>query len=511
MSMDEKYIVGIYVRESRDENGENYETIETQRDLLVDFVNRSKLGKIYKIYMDDNASGAAFNRAGIEALKEDVTGSVINMIILKDLSRLGRNNAKTLLFLDFLEENGIRVMTFDGRYDSLKDNDTVGIETWFNERYIRDISKKIRTNLKFKIQKGEFLGKAPYGYRKSESCKNSLVVDDAEARVVKKIFEMYAEGYGYRSIANYLNDKEYCPPGYKLKTGYVKWNPAAIGRILSNRVYTGDTVQGVSEKISFKSKKTRRLPQDKWVVTQNTHQPIIGKDEFEKIQILVHSRTTRPHKKELHLFKGLIYCGECGSLLYARTRKDRPLGYVCGSYAKNGKSVCSSHFIREDELVNVIYEEIIKLFTDRGLVEKVNASINKAREYDCSSTYMSLSKLEQLIKTKRKQQDILYTDRLEGRISQQLFERMNSNLEKSIELVERDIAFAHKKACTVNNQDAIMEALDIFKNTGLKRDIIKLAVEKITVFDNQTGISDENDDIKKKPTSTNTVQIDFSF
>lgn len=133
MSMDEKYIIGIYVRESRDENGENYETIETQRDLLVDFVNRSKLGKIYKIYMDDNASGAAFNRAGIEALKEDVTGSVINMIILKDLSRLGRNNAKTLLFLDFLEENGIRVMTFDGRYDSLKDNDTVGIETWFNE------------------------------------------------------------------------------------------------------------------------------------------------------------------------------------------------------------------------------------------------------------------------------------------------------------------------------------------------------------------------------------------
>lgn len=511
MSFDEKNKIGIYVRESRDENGENYETIETQRDLLVDFVNRNKLGKIHKIYMDDNASGAAFNRTGIEALKEDVTCSVINMIILKDLSRLGRNNAKTLLFLDFLEENGIRVMTFDGRYDSLKDNDTVGIETWFNERYIRDISKKIRTNLKFKIQKGEFLGKAPYGYKKSESCKNSLVVDDTEARVVKEIFEMYKKGYGYRSIANYLNDKGYCPPGYKLKTGYGKWNPAAIGRILSNRVYTGDTVQGVSEKISFKSKKTRRLPQDKWVITQNTHQPIISKNEFEKIQILVHSRTARPHKKDIHLFKGLIYCGECGSLLYARTRKGRPLGYVCGSYAKNGKSVCSSHFIREDDLVNVIYEEIINLFTDTELVEKVNASVNKAREYDCNKTYMSLSKLEQLIKTKRRQQDILYTDRLEGRISQQLFERMNSNLEKSIEIAERDITFAHENVCTVNNQDAIVEALDILKNTGLKRDIIKLAVEKITVFDSQTGISDENDSIKKKPISTNTVQIDFSF
>ena len=132
------YRIGIYVRESRDDNEENYETIETQRDLLISYVKNNKLGSIEKIYIDDNVSGSVFERKGIESLKADVIDGKINLLLLKDLSRLGRNNAKTLLFLDFLEEEAVRVITFDGRYDSIKDNDTVGIDTWYNERYIRD-------------------------------------------------------------------------------------------------------------------------------------------------------------------------------------------------------------------------------------------------------------------------------------------------------------------------------------------------------------------------------------
>ena len=124
--------IGIYVRQSRDENEENYETIETQRDLLIEHVTRQKLGVIYKVYMDDNVSGSEFERRGLEELREDIIAGNINMLVIKDLSRLGRNNAKTLLFLDFFEEHGVRLITYDGRYDSLKDNDIVGIETWFN-------------------------------------------------------------------------------------------------------------------------------------------------------------------------------------------------------------------------------------------------------------------------------------------------------------------------------------------------------------------------------------------
>lgn len=130
---DINYHIGIYVRQSRDENDENLETIETQKRLLIDFVARNKLGTIYKTYVDDNVSGAGFERYALDELKKDVLACNINLIVLKDLSRLGRNNAKTLLFLDFLEEYGVRVITSDGRYDSIKDNETVGIDTWFNE------------------------------------------------------------------------------------------------------------------------------------------------------------------------------------------------------------------------------------------------------------------------------------------------------------------------------------------------------------------------------------------
>ncbi len=129
------YRVAIYVRESRDDNEENYETIETQRDLLLDFVRKNHYGEIHRVYVDDNVSGTGFERNGLNQLKEDIRAGRVNLLLLKDLSRLGRNNAKTLLFLDFLEEYGVRVLTFDGRYDSLRDNDTVGIDTWFNEHY----------------------------------------------------------------------------------------------------------------------------------------------------------------------------------------------------------------------------------------------------------------------------------------------------------------------------------------------------------------------------------------
>ena len=127
--------VGVYVRESRDDKQQNYETIETQRDLLIDFVEKNGLGEVKSIYIDDNVSGSKFDREGLSKLKADVVNQNLDLLVLKDLSRLGRNNAKTLLFLDFLEEHGVRVVTHDGRYDSEKDNDTVGIDTWYNELY----------------------------------------------------------------------------------------------------------------------------------------------------------------------------------------------------------------------------------------------------------------------------------------------------------------------------------------------------------------------------------------
>ncbi len=481
------YKVAIYVRESRDDNEENYETIETQKGLLIDFAEKNKLGNIVEVYIDDNVSGSMFERKGIEKLKSDIMSHRVDLLLLKDLSRLGRNNAKTLMFLDFLEECGVRVLTYDGRYDSIKDNDTVGIETWFNERYIRDISRKIRANLKFKIAKGEYIGHAPYGYKKSDEEKNRLVVDESKAYIVKEIYGMYLMGYGYAHIAKQLDQKGYLPPGAKSDISYLNkgWNAAAVKRILGNRVYIGDTVQGVSEKISFKSKKTRRLPEEMWVVTENTHNAIISREEFYDVQKLRREKRSGlgPHKGNLHLFRGLLYCGKCGSVMFARQRRDRPMGYICGNYAKKGREGCTSHYVAEDELLDIIKYDMVSLLSDEGIKHNLKRLIEKDLQ-DKNAPKCELAELERLLKEKQRQQEVLYIDKLEGRISEQLFTRMNTNLENRITLLENGMEKIKSSKPTALNGDEIIDFTAARVRDGIiPNGVIKLLIKRIMVID----------------------------
>ena len=497
------YRIGIYVRESRDDNEENYETIETQRNLLENFVVREKLGSICNVYIDDNVSGSIFEREGINMLKHDVESGRINMLVLKDLSRLGRNNAKTLLFLDYLEEYGVRVITFDGRYDSNKDNDIVGIETWFNERYIKDISRKIRASLRFKIEKGEYLGSAPYGYVKSDQAKNRLCIDDGAARVVREIFGLYRKGYGYASIAKILNSRSYPPPsgnagGTKFGKGLIcnsrGWNPIAIRRIILNRVYTGDTVQGVSEKVSCKSKKTRRLPEDRWVVTPDTHEAIIGREEFEEVQRIRLGRKAypSPNKGRLHLFKGVLYCGRCGSPMYARMRKNRPLGYICGNYGRNGAAACTSHHVSESFLKKIIICELLDLLKKRELVEKAKSMACGffSGKDTCGSR---LEKLKEQLLRRQRQQEAIYMDKLEEKISGQLFERMNAALESRILLLKEEIEALGGREMAIPDINGIMWRMEVELSEGnIARDMVVAVVEKIIVYDAGDGFKESS-------------------
>jgi len=511
---DELFRIGIYVRESRDDNEENYETIEVQKNLLTDFVLKGNMGELIRIYEDDNISGSNFERRGIELLKEDVIAHEIDLLILKDLSRLGRNNAKTLLFLDFLEENNVRVITNDGRYDSLKDNETVGIDTWFNERYIRDISRKIRTNIRYKIEKGEYLGRAPYGYIKSSELKNKLCIDENTSNIIKEIYNVYKQGYGYSYIAKYLDSKKYPTPSERnnyYNSGH--WNAVAIRRILTNPVYAGDTVQGVSEKISFKSKKTRRLPECKWVITRNTHEPIINREEFEEVQskILSKKKISGPHKGILHLFRGIIFCGNCGSVMYTRTRKNRPVGYVCSNYVKNGKSKCTSHYLKEEFIKELIILEIKGLFIEDTELNKLVKLLEKEFA-DAENIQEEINRLEQLLLSKQRQQDILYTDKLEGKISEHLFLRMNSNIENRIDQLRHEIIkIKGKSISNLNYRDLIDEIFNNLNGKDITNEILNLVVEKIVVFEEyddksileQMGIGHSNSD--------RIILIEFNF
>jgi DNA invertase Pin-like site-specific DNA recombinase len=475
--------IGIYVRESRDENGENLDTIETQRDMLIDHVQRLRLGMVTGIYMDDNVSGSRFSRPGLERLKKDAGAGIINMVLLKDLSRLGRNNAKTLLFLDYLEESGIRVMTYDGKYDSLKDNDTVGIETWVNERYVRDLSKKIRASLRFKISKGEYIGHAPFGYRKRKDGSNSLVVNEEEAETVRLIFNLYCGGYGYTSIAEMLNGKQ-----LKAPAGYA-WNPVAIGRIIRNRVYIGDTVQGVSERVSFKSKKVRLLPAENWTITENTHEAIVDPEIFIRAQKI---RTDKngshaPHKDKLHSLRGLVYCGGCGSTMYARTRRNSTIAYVCGNYFKNGISACTSHIIFENELLEYISDEIGRLFNK---LEK-EGQFSMLMEPDSflnSDAGERIKKLRTQLTAKFRQQKLAYEDRLEGRITAELFDSINAGLENMIRAMKEEIAALEPVTLPVEEAEAgageLIQDLAQWIRTGqVTNAVMRMCVKDITVSD----------------------------
>lgn len=510
---DINYHIGIYVRQSRDENFENLETIETQKRLLIDFVAKNNLGTIYKTYVDDNVSGSGFERQALDELKKDVLSCNINLVVLKDLSRLGRDNVKTLSFLDFLEEYGVRVITSDGRYDSIKDNETVGIETWFNERYIRDISKKIRANLRFKIEQGEYIGNAPYGYVKSINEKNKLVVDARTAPVVKEIFSLYKKGHGYAAIANILNEKGYPSPSSKNSDiPITPWNQVSVQRILCNRVYIGDTVQGVSEKISFKNKKTRRLPFERWIITTNTHEPIINNVDFEDVQkIRAKKRSSQGYNRSTtHLLSNLIFCGKCGKAMYVRARKDRAAGYICSSYAKNGCNTCSSHYVSEQTIIDVITKELLDMLTNRTLIDSFFLNYEDINEQE-QQIKDKIQKNEQQIILKQKQQDIIYSDRLEGKISEQLFDRMNKTIESRISMLNQELKMLreeqHKK---VDKLHIIENFINKIKTQGINKNIIDLMVNKVMVYDSNDSVESVGAELNDE-VANGLIVIEYNF
>jgi site-specific DNA recombinase len=505
-----QYKVGIYVRESRDDNGDKFETVEVQRDLLINYVQKNFSCTVIGVYMDDNVSGSTFERRELERLKGDIVAGNVNLLVVKDLSRLGRNNTKTLMFLDFLEEYSVRVVSYDGRYDSLRDNDTVGIDTWYNERYIRDISRKIRASLKFKIDRGEYLGNAPYGYIKSNERKNKLCIDRTKAGIVKEIFDLYKIGHGYSNISKILNSKGYISP-----SAVGQWNAVAVKRILGNEVYTGVTIQGVSEKISFKSKKTRRLPRDRWVFTEATHEVIISIEDFKEVQNIRQNKTkgSGRNKGEIHLFKDLMFCGNCGSSMYARRRQNRPLGYICSNYAKNGIKACTSHHVNEEFLKQLISNEIIEKLKEEKIWNAVSGLLltenSKQLKYEDE-----IKRLEQLITSKYRQQETLYLDKLEGKITEQLFMRMNTNIENRLVQLKNEIERKEKlQNCDLNWEEKIKAFCSEIGQGVLTNEMMKLLIRKINVFDCNMRYNKEREVLEESPQclKEGDLVIEFGF
>ncbi|MBQ8164225.1 MAG: recombinase family protein [Clostridia bacterium] len=458
----------LYVRLSRDENGEKSDSIETQKNLLMSFSKEMYPQKPVKIYIDDNVSGVIFDRPALNRLRADAKHGIADILILKDLSRLGRSNAKTLLFIEEIELLGVRIVTTDGRYDSEKNFELAGIDSWFNERYVMDISRKIRSNIKQKIESGQYIGTAPYGYRKKVDCLNVLEPDPETAPIVRRIFDLYINGYGYKKIAGILDSDGILPPAPS-RSKFLCWNPVTVKRILSNRVYVGTTVQGISRKISFKSKKTCRLPSDMWHVTDGTHEPLIPAAVFEQAAGIRESRrraggspsescragsgvcaslpyrfTSSKTPLPVNVFRGIIRCGYCGGPMIQRLSQGRPAAYICARYAKHGAGACRRNGIHRDFLLKTVSSDLLKILKEQSdiaaddnsrtnsVTEKMIKRDQPAGEIDrISEVHPICEDIHQAEIIKRKQESV-YNDFLEGRISEDLFDRMNKIFEQKL-------------------------------------------------------------------------------
>lgn len=366
-----------YVRLSRDDDHKNYVSIENQK-LIISQYAASHDAVIDRWYEDDGISGYIFDRPGFRQMMEDLDKD-IDTVYVKDFSRLGRHNARMLLLLDEFQERGKHLIVIDDHYDSINSgDDMVGIQTWFNERYVKDTSKKIKRAIHARQKKGTLMTKPPFGYRRNASDRTILEIVPKEAETVKLIYKLYISGSGYRKIANYLTDHDTPTPSMvqherNLEEGRIskrtiatKWTDSMVKDLLDNDFYIG-TLRLKKRARNTVHGKDKRVPKEDQYVFENHHPAIIDEASFSLVQELkqkrnqTHYRGSRGQWSESEIpnpIGSCLFCKDCGRRLTPIKRKtsgkERKY-YICTTYNTKGKAYCSkAHLIEEKDLIQDI-------------------------------------------------------------------------------------------------------------------------------------------------------------
>ena len=342
--------VGLYIRLSRDDGNIESDSIVSQRSLLNQYVKENNYIVVDE-YVDDGFSGTNFDRPSFKRMMKDIELGKINMIITKDMSRLGRDYIGTGELIEkFFPNNNIRYIAINDGIDTFIDNtnnDIAPFKAIMNDMYAKDISKKIKSSLHSRMKDGLYVsGRCPFGYKKNPNNKNHLVINEEQAEVVKLIFNLALKGNTYHYIARYLTKRKIKTPAsyynYVWNTKcintncisqeYGVWVDTTIKSILTNRIYTGDAVQGKTKKINYKLKKTVKNNPDDYIIVENTHEAIIDKDTFNYVQTLLPKNVKRPEKKRFYLLDGLLYCGDCKHRITIRYQNKTGRSYTTCDY-----------------------------------------------------------------------------------------------------------------------------------------------------------------------------------
>ena len=455
---DKTYSVGIYCRLSNDDerDGESV-SIENQKLLLQQYVV-SQGWNIYDTYIDDGYSGTNFQRPGVQRLIEDAKAKRINIIIVKDLSRFGRNYIEFGQYTDYLFPSlGCRFIALGNGIDTANQNGSTDVMCFlnlFNEFYSRDTSKKVKAVRKACAENGKFMGTYPaFGYKRDPADKHHLIIDEETAPIVRRIFSMRASGLAYRKIATTLNEEGVHPPGvlYYQRKGETdprqvnhQWAASTVSVIINNEVYIGNMVQGKAGTLSYKNRKLVSKPQDEWIRVEGTHEPLISRDVWDTVVSInakhVRKRETTDGVKSV--FTGLLYCADCGFKMknnverfkYKDGTPGRYSSFICGNYARSGKPACTVHTIYENALTEIVLRDIrekaryVQLDRDR-MMENITRMRNKEQNTLRTSLEQEMKTTAARIRDLERLQRNLYEDKSNGVIPQTVFQNLMQQYE----------------------------------------------------------------------------------
>ena len=445
-----EYRAGIYLRLSR-EHAEENNSIEAQREITTNHAIKNGF-KIVKEYQDNGYSGILDSRPALNEMMIDISRGLINMVIVKDISRLTRNKNKTGWYTEiFFPDNDVRFISVTEFIDSgerYEIDDTIMLRGIANQYYLTDISKKIRANKKAMKDAGQYVeAHAPYGYKLLEEDKHKIVIDEKVADVIRIIYDMYIDGKTGTQIAQYLNSKRKRTPSQylKMKNASTRWSQETINDILSNPFYSGDTV--VNKYITNYMTKTCKKNKDRstWIIKENTHEPIFLKEKYKKVQEIKKRKRGKKATKYEFLLKDLLYCGHCKHKLqyklYKSADKTRYLydssGFVCGIVYKK-KHLCKNKTFVNEKHINSIISEKVK---ERLSQIKVDKATNKIVDYfkENSEETKELNKYKNEVQKLDRKKMILYRKKCEQYITENEFKEEYTKIKEEISNYQKKI------------------------------------------------------------------------
>lgn len=468
-----KYKATAYIRLSyTDDRSSESDSVANQRKLIENFVERNPDIEVVSYKVDDGYSGIIFDRPAFKEMMQDVTNGEINCVIVKDLSRLGREYIETGRYLRrVFPAYGVRFIAITDNIDTAQESSgddlTVSVKNIMNEAYCRDISVKTRTSLDVKRRNGDFVGAfTVYGYIKSEDNRNQLIPDPYASRVVQNIFQMRLEGSSALRIANELNRLGILSPlAYKknhglpyAKKGYAdredcKWSATTIIRILRDETYTGTLVQGKQGTSNYKIKQMEQKPESEWIRIPDAHEPLITKQDFDLVQRIRGLDTrTSPKQDTVYLFSGVLICGCCGSRMTRKTNRVNGKEYhyyYCPTGKKHG---CANPvMLKENKLIDCVQESLKAYIQNVASLETLlnsidQSSINQAlaKEYTAH-----ISENERRLEQAQAYKSRLYENLVEGMITKEEYASYKAKYTRQAEEIKASIAALKEKLTDV--------------------------------------------------------------